>query len=460
MFTPPSRSPADSAGPKPPGPGPGTSGSAPAVAEILTIGDELCRGEIVNTNASWLAERLTLLGFHVRHISSVTDDSADMAAALRRAAGRARVVVTSGGLGPTEDDRTVDVVSSLLGVAPTVDEAHRARMHERFALRGFEVTPNNLRQVRVPAGAEALTNRAGLAPGFAVQLADEGHAATVFSTPGVPREMKRIFDDEIEPRLRALLHAAGQATPATSLRVWRVAGLGESHVDHRLKGLLDGVDGASLHFRISYPENLVTVVVRRGTQAEADAVIEELDAEVRARLGAHVYGTGDATLAQVLGELLRARKETLAAAESCTGGLASDLVTDVAGSSDYFRGAVVAYDNAVKELLLGVTHETLVKHGAVSEECVREMAEGVRRLLGTTWGIAISGVAGPGGGTVDKPVGTVHMAVAGPSGTETHKLVWPAERRMIKQLSAFSTLYLLYRQLGQATTSASTGDRS
>ena len=260
--------------------------------------------------------------------------------------------------------------------------------------------------------------------------------------------MKRIFDDEIAPRLRALLGAAGREVPATASRVWRVAGLGESHVDHRLRGLLDGVDGATLHFRISYPENLVTVVARRPTQAEADAVIATLDVEVRARLGDHAYGTGDESLAEVLGQRLRARGETLGAAESCTGGLVSDLVTDVPGSSDYFLGGVVAYDNALKEKLLGVRRETLVAHGAVSEACVREMAEGVRGLVGATWGVAISGVAGPGGGTPDKPVGTVHFAVAGPAGIETRTLAWPAERRMVKQLSAFSTLFLLYRQLG------------
>jgi nicotinamide-nucleotide amidase len=427
-------------------------------AEIVTIGDELCRGEIVDTNSAWIAERLTAAGFHVRWRTSTTDEAADMEAALRQAAGRARVVVTSGGLGPTEDDRTVDVLCGLLGVAPAVDAASREKMELRFAERGFAITPNNLLQVRAPTGADVLENSAGLAPGFRVRLG----GADVFVTPGVPREMKAIWDAPggIDACLRAILDgAAGSRSgtaPRVARRVWRVAGLGESHVDHRLRGLLDATADATLHFRIAYPENLVTVVVRRPTLAEAERVLDDLDVDVRARLGDHVYGTGDESLAQVVGRMLRARGETLATAESCTGGLVGDLVTDVPGSSDYYRGGVVAYANDAKIGLLGVSLMTLGEHGAVSEACVTEMAEGVRRALGASWGVATSGIAGPGGGSDDKPVGLVHFAVAGPEVggrpiVEARKLVWPVKgeggRRMIKQIGAQATLFLLYRQL-------------
>jgi nicotinamide-nucleotide amidase len=421
--------------------------SVPA-AEIVTIGDELNRGEIVDTNSAWIAERLTELGLHVRWRSSTTDDEGDMAAALRQAAARAQVVIVSGGLGPTDDDRTVDVMAAILGVAPALDEAHHRKMEERFGARGFAITPNNLRQVRVPAGAEVLENRAGLAPGFRVSVG----GCALFFTPGVPREMKSIFDHEILPRLRALIGDGGAA--ATAKRVWRVAGMGESHVDHRLRGLLDGIGGATLHFRIAYPENLVTVVARRATQAEADAVIAGLDGEVRARLGGAVYGLDDQTLAAVVGAKLRARGETVATAESCTGGLVSDLITDVPGSSDYYLGGVVAYSNALKRSLLGVRDETLAADGAVSEACVREMADGVRRTTGATWGIALSGVAGPGGGSAEKPVGLVYFAVGGAAGVEARRLFWPPAdpagrdgRRMVKQLGAFAALNLLDKLL-------------
>ena len=413
----------------------------PLTAEIVTIGDELNRGEITDTNSAWIAERLTRLGCHVRWRSSVVDDDADMSAALAQAAKRARVVVVSGGLGPTEDDRTVDVACALLGVAPVEDALHRERMDARFRERGFTVTPNNLRQVRVPSGAVVLTNDAGLAPGFSVRLGQ----AEIFFTPGVPREMKAIFDTGIAPRVSALLEGA----PATARRVWRVSGMGESHVAHRLRGVMDGIDDATLHFRIAYPENLVTVVARRASQADADAVINQLDIRMRERLGGAVYGINDETLPLLIGRALTARRETIATAESCTGGLIGDLLTDVAGSSAYFLGGVIAYSNDVKRAQLGVSEATLAAHGAVSAECVREMAAGVRARLGTTWGVAVSGIAGPDGGSPDKPVGLVHFAVAGPSGIEARQLSWKAERRQVKELAAHAALNLLHRLLDE-----------
>ena len=416
-------------------------------AEVLTIGDELCRGEIVDESSTWLSERLTGLGLHVRWRSSTTDEAGDLEAALRLAATRSRVVLCSGGLGPTEDDRTVDAVARVLGVSAVSEETHRTRMEALLSGQGLEVTPNSLRQVRVPSGAEVLENRAGLAPGFHVRLG----GADLFVLPGVPREMRRIVEEEVEPRLRRLLGSSAVA----ARRRWRVAAMAESHVDHRLRGLLDGVPGATLHFRLAFPENLVTVAVWRSSVEEAEAVLSRLDGEVRARLGDHVYGTGDQTLPELIGARLRERRETLATAESCTGGLAGDLLTDVPGASDYYVGGICSYNDEAKRMVLGVSEATLLSEGAVSEGCVREMADGARRLLGTTWAVAISGIAGPGGGSRDKPVGLVHFAVAGPPGTEARHLLWPSERRLVKQLSAFAALYLLHRQLSRPAGSAS-----
>jgi nicotinamide-nucleotide amidase len=340
--------------------------------EIVTIGDELNRGEIIDTNSSWLAERLTALGAYVRWRTSVTDDAKDMTAALEQATARADVVVTSGGLGPTDDDRTVDVISALAGVAPVQDPAHFDKMRVRYAERGFRLTPNNLRQVRVPAGAEVLANARGAAPGFGVTVGK----ARVYSMPGVPRAMKSLFDDHVAARVAA---AVGGTQPLK--RTWRVAGMGESHVDHALAGLVDGLDGVTLHYRIAYPENLVTVIVRRDDGA---AIIDRLDGEVRARLGDHVYATGDTSLAEVIGRRLVERGATIAVAESCTGGLVGQMVSAVPGSSRYFVGGVIAYANAIKEQLLGVRSETLAAHGAVSEPMVIEMADGVRAHTKTT----------------------------------------------------------------------------
>jgi nicotinamide-nucleotide amidase len=257
--------------------------------------------------------------------------------------------------------------------------------------------------------------------------------------------MKAIFEDHVAPRVAA---AVGGTQPKK--RTWRVAGMGESHVDHALAGLVDGLPGVTLHYRIAYPENLVTVVVRRD---DGDAVIERLDAEVRARLGDHVYGTGNTTLAEVIGRRLVAEQATLAVAESCTGGLVGQMLTAVPGSSRYFVGGVISYANALKESLLGVKPETLAAHGAVSEPTVLEMADGARARTGATWAIAVSGIAGPDGGTPDKPVGTVFIAVTSAGQRQVRKLFWPAEREQVRQLAAHAALHLLYKTLGPGSES-------
>jgi nicotinamide-nucleotide amidase len=406
--------------------------------EILTIGDEILGGQIVNTNASWLAARVTALGLPVRWMTTTSDDPADIEAALRTAAGRARIVLATGGLGPTDDDRTVACVAAVCGVGVTRDAAAVAKLEARYAAVGATPTPNNLRQAEVPAGATVLGNSAGLAPGFAVDLPG---GARGFFCPGVPREMRAIVDEAIGPALSDL--ATGG--PARQSRVLHVVGLRESVLDHRLAGLLGDRAGVTLHFRTAFPENHVTLYVERPTVAAAAAVLDGLEGEVRARLGHHVYGTGEDTFAQALGRRLREHGATLALAESCTGGLAGHLVTEAPGASDYFVLGLVTYGNAAKQALLGVTSATLATHGAVSEATVREMAEGARRAGGTTLGAAISGIAGPSGGTPEKPVGTVHVAVAGPTATRARHFLFPFPRDMVKLAAAYAALELVYR---------------
>jgi nicotinamide-nucleotide amidase len=418
-------------------------------AEILTIGDELCRGEIVDTNSSWLAGRLWELGIAVHWMSSCRDDEADMLRAFRDASQRAELVFVSGGLGPTEDDLTVDVVCKLLGVAPVSDAKSLERLKSRFERIGFPLTPNNMRQVRVPAGAEVFANSAGLAPGFGVRLGrlgDEKNAAHVFCMPGVPREMQAIFTEGIANRITAL--AAGSERIAKV--VYRTFGKGESFIDHALKGIVLGVSGATVHFQVVFPETLVKLVVRDADAAVAEATLARLRAELEQRLGDLAYGLGDESLASVVGKNLRSRGATVAVAESCTGGMLGSLLTDVAGSSAYFRGGFITYANDVKEQALGVRAETLRAHGAVSEETVREMADGARGRLDSTYGIAISGVAGPDGGTPEKPVGTVHVAVAGPRGTRHKHLSWPGTRDQIRRLSCYWAMALLLADLRDA----------
>jgi nicotinamide-nucleotide amidase len=400
-------------------------------AEILTIGDELCRGEIVDTNSSWLAAELWDLDVTARWMTSVRDDADDMRSAFTQAAGRADLVVCSGGLGPTEDDLTVDVVCELTGSAPEVHEPSRQRMEARFGPRASH--PKMVRQVRVPGGARVHLNPAGLAPGFEVALA----GVPVACLPGVPRELKAIVEGSLRARILELREARGGAE-RIARRVWRVFGRGESQIASALEGVVDGVAGATLHYQVSFPETLVKVVVRDGDRAAAEARLEVVAAAVRARLAPWLYGEGDDSLAAALGRALAARGLTLASAESCTGGMLGALVTSVAGSSRWYLGGAVTYANQEKVRQLGVSPATIEAHGAVSEECVREMARGVRERSGASVAVAVSGIAGPDGGTPDKPVGTVWIAVDGPGGdADVMVFVWPGARDQVRTLAAW-----------------------
>ena len=420
----------------------------PLTVALLTIGDELNRGEIVDSNAAWLGRELSDLGLHVRHRLGVNDHQPDIIAALQQASQQARVVIVTGGLGPTSDDVTVDAAAALLQVHPIEEPAHAARLRAACAERGRPVTAAQLRMVRVPRGALVLENLRGRAPGFRALL----HGAEVYFLPGVPREMMPMFHSEVIPRLQPLLRGGGFATAAR--RTYRVIGLGESQVDQRLQGLLSDERGpypVSIHYRLAFPEVLITLVARGEDEEAARATLARVDPALRQRLGGALYGEGPAGLPEVIGALLGARGATAATAESCTGGLIGELLTSVAGSSSYFLGGVISYANEVKTGVLGVREATLQEHGAVSKACVAEMALGARRLLRATYGVAVSGVAGPGGGSADKPVGTIWLAVAGPGahdaelgeGVVARRILWPGEREQVRRVAAYAALNLL-----------------
>ena len=419
---------------------------APHTAAILAIGDEVLRGEITNSNATFLAERLFDAGLEVCEERVVADQAAAMRRALEELAQRAAIVVVTGGLGPTEDDRTVDVVMDLLGVQAEPHGASLEAMKKRFAAHGFEMTPNNLRQVRVPHGALALPNEAGIAPGFCVRIA--GHA--VYFLPGIPREMERIYLDHVAPRLRA--HMAAQGVPAAAVRTWHVYGMGESHIDHRLAKLLENIPHATLHFRTDAPENHVKVVIRGPDTAKNQELLEQVDHDLRKRIGPGIYGIDGETFALVVGQSLRTAGVTLALAESCTGGEAGQMITSEPGASDFFLGSVVAYSNDVKINVLGVKAATIAESGAVSEPCAKEMAEGARRVTGATIAVSITGIAGPakerdasasGGG--DKPVGTVCFALAGAKSTKAVSKLFSGDRARIRRAAAYFALDLARR---------------
>jgi nicotinamide-nucleotide amidase len=416
-------------------------------AALLAIGDEVLAGEIANTNAAFLSDKLSEAGLSVREHMVVSDDAADIRAALVRLQREVDVIVVTGGLGPTEDDRTIDVVSELLSVEAVPHAPSLDAMKKRFSAHGFEMTPNNLRQVRVPKGAEALMNEAGIAPGFRVQM----EQADAFFLPGVPREMQRIYLDHVGPAVAKLLEKAGVPPPA--VRIWHVYGMGESHIDHRLAGVLDNFAGATLHFRTADPENHVKVVVRGADPGKSKESLERIDVEVRKRIGAGIYGIDGETFALAVGRTLRAAGATLSLAESCTGGYAGEIITTEPGASDFFHGSIVCYHNDVKVNVLGVKAATIEEHGAVSELCAKEMADGAKRICNSAVAVAITGVAGSqrdGSGPPtliagDKPVGTVCFAIAGPKGTKTSSKFYTGGRDRIRRAAAFYALDLARR---------------
>lgn len=414
-------------------------------AEIVTIGDELCRGEIINTNASWLAEQLWDLQITVTHMHSCRDIAADMADVVGLAAERSDLVLLSGGLGPTLDDLTVDTVASLAGVAAVVHEESAARMRKKYERAAYRLVANSERQVRAPEGARVYVNSAGLAPGFEVAV----HGASVIALPGPPRELKAIFADHLRQRLAQLRLDRGEAVEHVAKRILRVFGKGESHIAEALDGL-DVGDGGSLHYQVKFPETLVKLVVRGPQEKAAWDQLASVESNARERLGGVVYGVDDDSLPAALLRDLQSAGHTIATAESCTGGRIAALLTDISGASKNFPGGAITYSNQEKTRQLGVREATLTAHGAVSEEVVTEMAHGARERFGTDWGVAVSGIAGPDGGTEEKPVGTVWIAVVGPDGEcESKVYCWPGTRDQVRSLAAYWALNMVRRQLGK-----------
>jgi nicotinamide-nucleotide amidase len=397
-------------------------------AQILTIGDELLSGEVVDTHASWLDTRLAAWGWRVIRHSSVLDDVEAIAAALRSAAAEAELVLVSGGLGPTQDDVTLEGLARALGVglvehAPTV-----ASLHERASRLGRPLTPGSLRQARVPAVGEVLPNAVGTAPAFVAPLL----GAQVFLLPGVPRELRYLAEHVVRPRVE-------RARPAVYRRTLKVIGLGESQLEHALSAALGDHAGVRVGFRTLGAENHLKLAA-----STPEALVPAVEA-ARAALGAQVFGEDEETIESVVLAALGARDATLAVAESCTGGMVTERLTSVAGASRVLLGGAVVYANALKVSLADVPEALLVEHGAVSEAVARALAEGIRARTLATWGLSTTGIAGPGGGTPEKPVGLVWIAAAGPGGTTTRELRLSGDREQIRGAAAAHVLELLRR---------------
>ncbi|MCA9581394.1 MAG: competence/damage-inducible protein A [Myxococcales bacterium] len=400
-------------------------------AAILSIGTEITRGELVNTNAAWLAEQLTSLGFDVVTHLSVDDDVPRIVDALRDVSSRARVVLCTGGLGPTTDDLTAEAVAQALGVGLVRDAATLERIRRRWESLGREMPESNLRQADMPEGATVLRNDHGTAPGFSVEFG----RTLFFFLPGVPSEMRGLFGDWV-------VSAVGPLTERTTYQVHlRTFGRPESQVADMLSDIEEKHEGVTLGYRAHFPEIEVKVLARATEPRLAEDRARAAAEEVRNRLGSIVFGDEADTFPAAVGRLLRRRNWTVAVAESCTGGLIGQKLTSVPGSSNYMLMDAVCYSNASKNRVLGVNNEILRAHGAVSAECAAAMAEGVLRIAGSDVAVSVTGIAGPDGGTAEKPVGTVFFALAR-AGEETlsKRRQLPGDRDRVRELAAYVAL--------------------
>jgi nicotinamide-nucleotide amidase len=407
-------------------------------AEILAIGSEMLTPFRVDTNSLWLTEQLNALGVEVKLKTVVGDDELRLEEAIRDALRRSEIIISTGGLGPTEDDITKKVFGRVLGRELEVHEPTIEKMRARFARRNLEMPANNIRQAMVLTGATLLENNNGTAPG---QLVQQGNC-TVVLLPGPPREMKPMFAEQVAPVLK---ERVGEVYILR--RKLSIYGLTESKTDEMAAPVYT-----------QYPNPTTTILFKDGqielhltaqspTTAEAQTLLDELAAKLLEVLGDYVYSEKDETLEKVVGDLLRAHGATLATAESCTGGLLAGRLTEVAGSSDYFIEGVVSYANEAKIDLLGVPRELLEQHGAVSEQVAEAMAAGIRARAGTTFGIGITGIAGPGGGSEEKPVGLVYIALADANESKAWRLVFPGDRQFIRSLAVNAALDVVRRRL-------------
>ena len=379
--------------------------------EICTIGDELLLGYTIDTNGAHLARELAALGVSVVRRTTVGDGADEIATAVRDALDRTGAVITTGGLGPTADDLTKPAIAELFGRGMRMDEEYLAALEQRWLARvGRAMPASNRQQAMLPEGARTLVNRHGTAPGVWLE---DGRGRWVAMLPGVPREMRGMLADELLPLLRERRRAAAPDAdpPVVRARTLRTTSVAESALADRLGDLARGVDGLSLAYLPGREGTDLRLVARDRPAADADAALAAAAARVRERVGEFVYGDDDTDLAAVVLDACRRRGLTIAVGESCTGGLLGARLTSVPGSSDVVLGGVIAYSNAVKTAELGVPEAMIAEHGAVSEPVARQMAAGARARLGAAVGVGITGVAGPGGGTPEKPVGTVWVAV-------------------------------------------------
>jgi len=407
--------------------------------EIITIGDEILIGQTVDTNSAWMGNELNLMGIRINRITSVSDNKDEISSSLNEALSRAEVVLMTGGLGPTSDDITKDTLAGFFGGKLVMDNEVLENVAERLRRRNLQMNENNRRQAMVPDNCKVLKNLTGTAPGMLFEKSGK----IVISMPGVPHEMKHIMIEHVLPLLKGRLPE--EAIVHKNIMTY---GIAEAMLAERLETFENELPE---EIRLAYLPAYGVIKLRLTAAGNDVKKIRESVNEQVAKLYRIIpdviYGEDEVMLEEVIGKLLNDNNLTVATAESCTGGKIASLITSVPGSSGWFRGSVVAYDNSIKTGVLGVSKETLRLYGAVSAETAGEMARGARRLMGTDYAVAVTGIAGPTGGTADKPVGTVWIAIDSERGLLTEKQVFADNRQINISRSSYGALNLLRKQI-------------
>jgi nicotinamide-nucleotide amidase len=411
-------------------------------AEIIAIGSELLTPYRQDTNSLYLTDKLNQMGVEVSFKTIVGDSLEDLMQAATVAFSRADVIIFMGGLGPTEDDLTREAVAAALGLPLRRDPAIIAGLEQRFAAHGWKLAPNNLKQADVIAGAIVLPNANGSAPGLWISGKFDGRAKIMMLLPGPPHELKALFEEQCAARLRAKLPAQFIVT-----RELKITGMGESQCDARVAPIYKPFTDVQTTILAGAGEIQLHLKTRAATLDAAQKRVDELVELIEAELGDFVFSDNGDPMEQIVGYYLQMRNATLAVAESCTGGLIGERVTSVSGSSRYFLGGAVVYSDQMKTKMAGVPAKLIESEGAVSSKVAAALAEGIRERCGATLGLGVTGVAGPNGGTPEKPVGLVFHALASDSGTEVVERKFPGDRKRIRWFASQQALDMVRRKL-------------
>ena len=412
------------------------------IAELIMVGTELLLGEVIDTNSAYLAQRLAELGVDLYYVSRVGDNRRRIAQLVNQAHQRADLIIISGGLGPTADDLTKEAVADAFGLELVLCGEALAEIEEHFRRLNRTMSENNKRQAYLPAGGKALSNPKGTAPGVLLELPD---GKAVIMLPGVPVELKAIMEDSVIPYIQQKLGDENRAVIYS--KILRFYGLGESAIDNIVQDIIAAQTNPTIAPYAGSGEVRLRITAKAANESEALRLIEPVERKLLDRLGPYFYGYGDEGLEVVAARLLLSRKKTVAVAESCTGGLISHKLTNVPGSSGYYMQGAVTYSNAAKTAVLGVDSRLLEQFGAVSRQVAKAMAEGVRQWAGTDIGLAVTGIAGPGGGSAAKPVGLVYFGISYPGGAKAFRRQFAGDRLQVKERAALAALDILRRYL-------------